>query len=598
MVKIYSPKILSAFFISFLFTTSLFIGCEKADDGKFIYGPYPDLSTQVKSSVNGFVTDENDQVVTLATVQVGAATFTTDKYGYFVATNVDVVKEAAVVTVSKTGYFKGIKTYMAEEGKSAFFRIKLIRKVNAGTVNAAAGGSVTLANGLSIILPANAVVNASTNAAYTGTVNVAAYWLNPTAADLSGIMPGDLRGINSNGKMQLLTTYGMAAVELTGSGGELLQMATGKKALLGFPIPSALLSSAPVTIPLWYFDEAKGLWKEEGTATKTGDNYVGEVSHFSTWNVDIPEDFVQFSCTLVDQNSQPIPYAFVKISRVSNPLSYGGYYSGISGYASGAVPKNSQLKLEVFSDNSCTATAIYTQLFTTGSSNISLGTITLNNTATMLNVSGTATNCINTPLNAGLLILRLANRNYIYPISNGTYHFNIAVCNAPATVSISTVDLGNQQASLPFSYTLNTGNNIISNIQSCGVLPSEYTYYTIDGTPFYQSSGGFYFRQSGAGSPNNIDMFSTSHDPAMTIPHSGFSVVRPVILPPGSASLYSFSIYNNASGSPFPNPITVNYTEYGNIGQYIGGSFAGTIRNNTTNTIYNVTCSFRMKRSF
>jgi hypothetical protein len=35
---------------------------------------------------------------------------------------------------------------------------------------------------------------------------------------------------------------------------------------------------------LWSFDEAKGLWKEEGQAIKTGSNYVGDVSHFSFWN--------------------------------------------------------------------------------------------------------------------------------------------------------------------------------------------------------------------------------------------------------------------------------------------------------------------------
>ncbi len=55
----------------------------------------------------------------------------------------------------------------------------------------------------------------------------------------------------------------MAAVELTGTSGELLQIATGKKATLTLSIPSSLAASAPATIPLWFFDEAKGLWKEE-----------------------------------------------------------------------------------------------------------------------------------------------------------------------------------------------------------------------------------------------------------------------------------------------------------------------------------------------
>ncbi|MBL0273909.1 MAG: hypothetical protein IPQ06_12755 [Chitinophagaceae bacterium] len=57
-------------------------------------------------------------------------------------------------------------------------------------------------------------------------------------------MPGDLRGLNTDGNLQLLATYGMAAVEYR-NGGELLQITSGKKALLSLPIPSSLLSIAP-----------------------------------------------------------------------------------------------------------------------------------------------------------------------------------------------------------------------------------------------------------------------------------------------------------------------------------------------------------------
>ena len=86
----------------------------------------PDLTTKVNSSVSGFVTDENNTAMSGATVTVGTRTTTTDQYGQFVVKNVDVVKTAAVVTVSKPGYFHGIKTFVAAQGKSAFFRIKII----------------------------------------------------------------------------------------------------------------------------------------------------------------------------------------------------------------------------------------------------------------------------------------------------------------------------------------------------------------------------------------------------------------------------------------------------------------------------------------
>lgn len=600
MKKIYIAKRFFSLLAFILFTATIFTGCK--NDFNYIGGnnTAPDLTTKVSSSVSGFVTDENNQAVNLATVQVGAATITTDKYGYFEATNVDVVKTAAVVTVTKPGYFKGIKTYIAAEGKAAFFRINLIPKTNEGTFNATAGGAVTLANGLSISLPANAVINASSNAAYTGTVNVTAYWINPTGTDLPNIMPGDLRGINTAGNMQLLTTYGMAAIELTGSGGELLQIATGKKATLSLPIPSSLSTSAPASIPLWYFDEAKGLWKEEGIATKTGNSYVGEVGHFSFWNCDQPQNQVQFNCTLVDQNNLPVPYTGVRISEVSNPQNHGWGYTDITGYTSGVIPANAQLKMEVFPNGTCTGTTLYTQLFTTNNTNISLGNITINNPAFILNISGTATNCANAALNAGLVILHSGNQIYSYPVTNGAYHFNIPVCSTPATVSISVVDLNNQQTCLPMSYVLNAGNNTISNIQACGTVPVEYAYYVVNGTPYYKATGNAYFSQFLYTPPipqTPIDVFGVYLDPFSTVPHSGFSVERSTF-PINSAPLLSFNIYNIVSGNPYPNPITVYYTEFGNIGQYIAGNFSGTIRNNSTNVDYNINCSFRIKRRY
>ncbi len=65
----------------------------------------PDFATKVTSSVSGFVTDQNDAAVAGAFVSVGSMTTTSDRYGYFAVKNVDVVKEAATVTVTYTGYF-------------------------------------------------------------------------------------------------------------------------------------------------------------------------------------------------------------------------------------------------------------------------------------------------------------------------------------------------------------------------------------------------------------------------------------------------------------------------------------------------------------
>ena len=152
MFSIHSKKIAAALFASFFTVVSIFVvSCQKefSGNGFTITETPPDLTTKISSSISGFVTDENDAAVNGAAVQVGASSTTTDKYGYFELSNVQVVKNAALVTVAMPGYFKGIKTYIATENKSAFFRIKLIPKTNEGNINAAAGGIVNLTNGLS-----------------------------------------------------------------------------------------------------------------------------------------------------------------------------------------------------------------------------------------------------------------------------------------------------------------------------------------------------------------------------------------------------------------------------------------------------------------
>src|SRR5689334_11609741 len=105
------PKKLAVALMALLATASVFIvSCQKELSGdSFTIKETPtDLTTKIASSVSGFVTDETDAAVQGATVQAGSSTTTTDKYGYFEITNAQVVKNAAVVTVIKPGYFKGI----------------------------------------------------------------------------------------------------------------------------------------------------------------------------------------------------------------------------------------------------------------------------------------------------------------------------------------------------------------------------------------------------------------------------------------------------------------------------------------------------------
>ncbi len=585
-----------------VFAVLLFLSCQKdlsSEDGLFPV-QVTDLTTKVTSSVSGFVTDENNAVVLGASVTVGSSFATTDKYGFFEVKNVQVVKNAAMVTVNKPGYFKGIKTYIATENKAAFFRIKLIPKANSGSINGTAGGNVTLSNGLIVALPANAVVNAGSGVAYSGAVNVAAHWIDPTATDLNQTMPGDLRGIATDGSLKTLTTYGMAAVELTGASGELLQIAPGKKATLTLTIPASIQGTAPATIPLWSFDETKGLWKQEGEATKTGNTYVGEVSHFSFWNCDVPANYVQFNCTIKNVDGIPIPFATVKITVVgTNNAGYG--YTDSSGYVGGAVPGNAQLLLEVFSDYSC-GTPIYSQNFATTNTNLSLGVITVNSVSVTAAVSGTVTDCSNNPVSNGYIVMINGYQYFRYSLSNtGTFSFNTILCNNTATVTFVAEDNIGLQQSSPLSMTLSAGANAIGNLQACGVSTQQFVTYTINGgAPISYTVPGDSITHFGNGT--FAGSYISAFSPAGGNGEVNISFSNTGIAVGTAQNLLGFSStqFIPNTQTTIPTPINVNITEYGAIGQFISGNFSGAIV--TTGpppiTTYNIVYSFRVRRNF
>ena len=317
--------------------------CKKSDS---ITDPNPGLEAPVKAddavkvtaTITGTVIDENNKPVTGATVTSATYATTTDAMGNFVFKNISVSAANGNVTVVKAGYFKGIRSFVTEAGKNNYVKIQLIKQVVTGTVTASAGGVINTLDGASITFPANAFVTQS-GAVYAGTVFVYAKWIDPTAANLPLIIPGDLRGIDSSNGEYILKSYGMVGAELQDNSGNILKLAPGKTATVSFPIPVSLQASAPQSIPLWHFDEAAARWKQEGTATKNGNNYTGQVNKFSFWNVDVPGNFITLDLRLINNaNNLPLANTMVKITSLTTGMT--AYdFTNDSGYVAGYVPK-------------------------------------------------------------------------------------------------------------------------------------------------------------------------------------------------------------------------------------------------------------------
>jgi hypothetical protein len=439
-------------------------------------------SETVTASVTGIVVNENNIPVQGAAVKLGNQNTTTDLYGMFRFKNISISKNNGYVKVTKAGYFNGNRSFITTAGRTHNMRIKLLPKTNTGTVNATAGGTVTLASGGKVTFPSNAIVDASGNA-YSGVVNVAMTWINPTANDLGSIMQGDLRGITTAGSERVLETYGMLGVELTGASGQDLKIATGKTAELSSPIPAALQATAPATIPLWHFDESKGRWIEEGSATKVGTNYVGTVKHFSFWNYDIGALGVTLCVNVVNPNNQPLNNATVRIRRVNNPASMSYGLTDSLGNVCGAVFANEPLVLEVLT--TC-GTVVYTQNIGPYSSNASVNVIATIPAINTLTLSGTVVNCSNISVTNGSVLIYFGGGNfYNAVVTNGAFTVTILNCNA-TTVNFTAMAIDNatQQQGNPVNGTGTSGNVAIGQLTACGTSSAQYVNYIVDGVPY------------------------------------------------------------------------------------------------------------------
>lgn len=281
----------------------------------------PDYTETVRTTITGRVIDEAGKSVQGAVVRGHGASTTTNANGVFVLQNVTVPSTRAVVMVSKTGYFNGARAAYPSAGKITTVALTLQEAKVTQTVSASAGGKVTVGSA-SVTLPANGFVDAQ-GRSYSGSINVAARYLDPLSANFYDSFSGDMAALRADGSSTELVSYGVLRVMLTGSQGQPLNLASGAQATLTYP---AAGSTAP-EIPLWHFDEKQGIWVEEGKATLTGGQYVGTVTHFTDWNLDVPgarRAFIEGRVTCGEDT--PLAGIIVDIGQVTVVTDQDGMY--------------------------------------------------------------------------------------------------------------------------------------------------------------------------------------------------------------------------------------------------------------------------------
>ena len=481
---------------SLLLLSIIFVNCQK----ELNYIGDPDLNPivpevvvpePITANLQGNVFDENNLPAGGVTITVGTKTTITTSTGYFRINDASLDKRTSLVVAQKSGYFKGLRVFSATSGANQIV-IKLIKRTLAGTVSSATGGSTILPNGAIVALPANAIVTASSGAAFIGTVNVYAAYIDPSASDIATRVPGSFAGTDKNGGRVLLTSYGMMAVELESAAGEKLQIKTGSVATLTTPIPTAAQSIAPSTISLWSVDEQTGLWVEDGTATKQGNTYVGDVKHFSFWNCDVSAQSIRISMTLHNSDSLPLVHVTVRITRSGTGWQSVGYgYTDSLGHVSGVVPPNETLLVEVL--DPC-GNVVYSQTVAPLTQTTDLGILTVSgSTVNVVTLQGKLLDCSGTGVANGYAIITTANNivRYAATDANGNFEVVFISCTgSTSTAQIIGIDQTSQQQSSLITVTVLAPLTVIPSITVCGTSSAQFINYTLDGVNYTLTSTG------------------------------------------------------------------------------------------------------------
>lgn len=552
-----------------------------------------DAGNVTSRDFNGIVLDVNGNPVSGATVSVGTSLTQTSSKGMFSIHGASVREKFAYIKVSKSGYVNGSRTLVPTTGSNRV-NIMLIPNTTISTVATGAPSTVPLPNGTQVKFD-GAFKDASGNA-YTGNVQVAMYHLKPSDTYLNEIMPGSLLASNSSNQAKLLETLGMMHVELTGSSGQKLNIANGHTAEISMDIDATQSSTAPATIPLWSFDESTGMWKEEGSASKVGNKYVGNVSHFSWWNCDTPLDFCTLNAHVQTSTGQPLMNVRIDLIRGST-ASWSNQRSASTnsnGDATGLIPANEVLTMKVY--DSC-GTVISTSNigpFASNSNNI-IPTIVISSGISYTTITGVLQNCSGNNVTNGYVILRNVNvlnyywQYYTLPVTNGSFSFATNFCGTTQQFKLLGEDYDTFQTSSEMQFTAAPPTTNVGIIQTCNAT-NEYISFKIDNNPTRTI-----ITNISAGNSATSQGFNIGGSNPTSSMYIGSSI-SPVVGTIYSSSTFWAEFNDGITGgyfsstTTFPTNVQFIVSQIGAVGGYIDMTMNGTY-SDQANVSHTITCT-------
>ncbi len=418
-------------FASTLVVLLFFFGCKKDREELII----TQEDTHV-SDIVGLVLDKTNQPISGAQVEYNDQVAMTDQHGVYEFHNVSVGSQHNFIKISKIGYFDGFRTFRTDKPRTINQLTTLLANTQSSTISSSSEAIIAIVNG-SLKFPANAFILPNGDA-YNGQVEVKTAYIDPLAFSE---MPGDLSAINEQDEFETLSSYGMVTVELKGNGNIDLNIKPGNTVIMETEIPQYLVASAPETIPLWHFNEETGLWEEEGMASKIGSKYIGEVSHFSTWNYDVPNSAAIVSGRLIDTDGEPVKNVIASIKTPEGRLA-GSVNTNEDGSFSTRLPANRDLEL-FLANGECIDPFWGAHLADFGpfTGEMGIGDLVIEKFGEKtLSIEGTLLNCEGQPITNGLIGIS----GKFFNVTDGKINSLVNYCgNRPTKIFYTLIDRDN-----------------------------------------------------------------------------------------------------------------------------------------------------------
>ena len=532
---------------------------------------YPDPlfpeSALFKATLLIRIMDESGRPIPGARVHLGPFVKESDYHGWVQWFDAKVTS-SAYIKVEKDGFFMASRRIYPSASAPNYVSLMLLYKSKTVSFSSSNDRSVWMEGNFELHFPKEAY-QLENGDPYSGDVVVFAHSLPVDDPDMSFKMPGNLTGLNKDNALGQLASLGMIAVELQTTTGQKLEIRKGQTVEIKFPVSEERISKVPDVLPMWYFDEEPGVWKEEGQALLTGNYFIANVAHFSFWNCDDYFELIHWGAGF--QNQYGLPLTYGKVCLTIDALNTKACeYLDQDGNVNGGVAAHEIMSMQVYS--SC-GEEVFSTKIGPFDQDIVTGPYLVDDPSYNAHLTGTVYACDLQPVKQGYVLINTGVQLYQVPLNgSGSFSMDIYSCQS-YPISVQAFDASHLATStlrsIPYSPVIN-----MDTIMAC-ILNEEYIVLDAEGMtyPFFTSPHTIW------GKPNddcilnlNVEQSPYLFDLCLKKDHPGYY--------PNTKCFLEMDIQNipDTIFDAVAESMDLKIERFDNPGGMVSGSFTGKLR--------------------